>query len=659
MFANGSQEVNERRSEFSSSLCVPPKIKLAASEIAESLRGRKVAAKRGKLKSLTRDIEASVFFHNLTPFSELPKQQPAAHAPLTRTRENLATATVSLSQLPTIAEDNTITSIELGEPLKAPTPIVTADTVSPPSSTERRFDPQGGEGTLIGIIDVEGFDFAHPDFLDVSGHTRFVSIWDQGGDTRPSPNGFDYGSEMTQTHMNAAIDNAPSFGLPPQILEAQSQMVAGSHGTHVASIAAGNRGICRKAFIAGVLISLPDEDEDRRRSFYDSTRLAHAVDYLVDLAEDLRRAHGLSELPISINISLGTNGHAHDASSAVSRWIDSALAVPGRSVCVAAGNAGQEAAETPEDIGFIMGRIHTSGQIPAAGLSEDIEWIVVGTGIDDVSENELELWYSASDRFAVSIRPPGGDWIGPIEPGQFIENRQLDDGSFVSVYNELYYPANGANYIAVYLSPFLSNTETVGVPAGEWTVRLTGIEVREGHYHGWIERDNPRRFDPIGLVQPWFFPSFFSAASNVDNSSVSSLACGQRIVSVANLDQDEERINISSSQGPTRDGRPKPDVAAPGTDIAAAKGFTFDDSDRWIGMSGTSMASPYVAGVIGLMLAKQPRLTAAQIGGIIQRTSNPLPGMDYAWRDDAGYGVLNPGDCLAEAQSINDREDLT
>jgi subtilisin family serine protease len=71
------------------------------------------------------------------------------------------------------------------------------------------------------------------------------------------------------------------------------------------------------------------------------------------------------------------------------------------------------------------------------------------------------------------------------------------------------------------------------------------------------------------------------------------------------------------------------------------------------------MASPYVTGVIGLMLAKQPRLTAAQIGGIIQRTSNPLPGMDYAWRNDAGYGVLNPGGCLAEARSINDREDLT
>ena len=41
----------------------------------------------------------------------------------------------------------------------------------------------------------------------------------------------------------------------------------------------------------------------------------------------------------------------------------------------------------------------------------------------DVSENEMEIWFSAQDRFAVSIKPPGGDWIGPVEPREFIENR--------------------------------------------------------------------------------------------------------------------------------------------------------------------------------------------------------------------------------------------
>jgi hypothetical protein len=39
---------------------------------------------------------------------------------------------------------------------------------------------------LIGIIDVLGFDFAHPEFLD-GASTRFLEIWDQGGTNRPGP----------------------------------------------------------------------------------------------------------------------------------------------------------------------------------------------------------------------------------------------------------------------------------------------------------------------------------------------------------------------------------------------------------------------------------------------------------------------------------------
>jgi hypothetical protein len=185
-------------------------------------------------------------------------------------------------------------------------------------------------------------------------------------------------------------------------------------------------------------------------------------------------------------------------------------------------------------------------------------------------------------------------------------------------------------------------------------VRLHGSEIRDGRFHGWIERDDPRR---IGDTSIWRFPSFFAVESNIDNSSVSSLACGQRIVSVANLDEAEEEINITSSQGPTRDGRAKPEVAGPGTDIVAARGFGPAD-EEWIAMSGTSMASPYVAGVIGLMLAVERRLTAAQIGGIIKRTARPLPGHDFAWANDAGFGRIDVEACIEEAKQVADRTEI-
>ena len=75
-------------------------------------------------------------------------------------------------------------------------------------------------------------------------------------------------------------------------------------------------------------------------------------------------------------------------------------------------------------------------------------------------------------------------------------------------------------------------------------------------------------------------------------------------------------------------------------------------------MSGTSMASPYVTGVVGLMLASNDKLTAAQIGGIIQRTAQPLPGYDYAWKNNAGFGVIKPEYCISEAQEVGKMEEV-
>jgi subtilisin family serine protease len=117
-------------------------------------------------------------------------------------------------------------------------------------------------------------------------------------------------------------------------------------------------------------------------------------------------------------------------------------------------------------------------------------------------------------------------------------------------------------------------------------------------------------------------------------------------------------IAVTSSQGPTRDNRFKPDVAAPGTNIIAAKGFAGSD-DAWVSMSGTSMAAPYVTGVAGLMLAIEPKLTAAQIEGIIKGTADPLPGTGYAWSNKAGFGRINAGKCVSEAVEVTERRDLS
>lgn len=665
MYSNGNFMVNSIRSEFSGSVAVRESVKLKPEVCKNQAYKPKMlttvegAYKKGDIDKEKKpdDILTNVFIEFTAVGAS--KANSGVDYNIISQKGNLAIAEVPLTQVKELAGKNDVLSVESSQSLTHPRPMITQSSAAAPATTRLSKSiteaNNGGANVLIGIIDVGGFDFAHPDFLDPNDphKTRFVRIWDQDGTARPSPDGFGFGAEFKKEHLDAALANAASVKVPPQYIEKQSQMHEGSHGTHVASIAAGNLGICPKADIAGVLIALKeDEDHDRRKSFFDSSRIALSVDYLLQLAGELGKS------AVSINISLGTNGHSHDGSAAVNRWLDAQLARPGACVSVAAGNAGQEAPLDEHDMGYIMGRIHTSGKIESTGLTKDIEWVVVGNGLADISENELEIWYSPQDRFSISIKPPGMDWIGPVHPGEFIENQQLVDGSFFSIYNELFHPSNGSNYISIYLSPNLNELNVVGIAAGTWKIRLFGDEIRDGNYHGWIERDDPRPLGRSGNKELWNFPSFFTTNSNVDNSSVNTLACGLNIISVGNYDTVSELINKSSSQGPTRDNRFKPEVAAPGTDIIAAKGFSSND-DLWIGMTGTSMASPYVCGVAALMLGIEPSLSAPQIAGIMMRTSSPVTGSTYAWRGDAGFGIIAPNECLKETRTIFRRRDIT
>ena len=572
------------------------------------------------------------------------------------TRRNFVAATVPVSLLDALARDPAVAFVHPSDPLKLDQPQ-RRRAVAPVEKAVGNADTHGrGAGVLLGIVDVGGFDFAHPDFLDADGLTRFVAIWDQGRGKRPPPSGrgFDYGSELLKADLDAAIVAARERGVPPAtLLERQSQTRPGAHGTHVASIAGGNSGVCPRAQLAGVLLDVPlptDRIARRRTTFSDTSRIIHAVEYLIALAGERR-------LPLVVNISLGTNGGAHDGSGGVTRWLDACLAAPGRAICVAAGNAGQDKAEAEGDLGWIMGRIHAQGRVPAAGLEVELEWVVVGDGIEDRSENELELWYGAQDRFTVAVKPPGGtSWI-TVSPREFVENYRLPSGTTVSIYNELYHPTNGANYIAVYLSPNLEPDSFRGIDSGVWKVRIAGDEIRDGRFNAWIERDDPGELEPVAGRRVFRFPSFFSEQSHTDSHSISSLGCGHRVIAVSNLDAARQRINATSSQGPTRDGRCKPEIAAPGTNVVAANGFAHPD-EPWVAMSGTSMASPYVAGVVALMLAANPQLTSAQCAGILLRTAKPLPGGSYEWGNDAGFGRINAEAAVEEAARANERREI-
>ena len=103
--------------------------------------------------------------------------------------------------------------------------------------------------------------------------------------------------------------------------------------------------------------------------------------------------------------------------------------------------------------------------------------------------------------------------------------------------------------------------------------------------------------------------------------TIGSPGAAEKAITVAAMaDLGELGFNLAdfSSRGPTADQRTKPDVAAPGFNITAAKTNT---SNQYITYSGTSMATPFTAGTVALMLDANSSLTPTSIKNTIMNTS--------------------------------------
>ena len=192
MIANGDLNVNTVRAERCASIAIDAaflkKTPLLRTDAAAALRKGPPprTVKPRTLKRVPARVLANVFIETRNATSKA-RRFPGEKA----RRANLVTAQVSLSEIKKIAADPDVTFIELGEALASPTPAVSEVKVGPPAPSLRKFGTAAqrkkAADVLIGIIDVQGFDFSHPDFLDDNGKTRFVAIWDQGGTGRPSP----------------------------------------------------------------------------------------------------------------------------------------------------------------------------------------------------------------------------------------------------------------------------------------------------------------------------------------------------------------------------------------------------------------------------------------------------------------------------------------
>ncbi len=85
-----------------------------------------------------------------------------------------------------------------------------------------------------------------------------------------------------------------------------------------------------------------------------------------------------------------------------------------------------------------------------------------------------------------------------------------------------------------------------------------------------------------------------------------------------------DRMAASSSRGPNGDSSfLKPNIAAPGTSILSAYAATSEVTENYNAISGTSMASPHVAGAAALMRQMYPDFSAKQIKSMLMTSANP------------------------------------
>lgn len=127
---------------------------------------------------------------------------------------------------------------------------------------------------------------------------------------------------------------------------------------------------------------------------------------------------------------------------------------------------------------------------------------------------------------------------------------------------------------------------------------------------------------------------------------------GARNVITVGAVTDQDRVATFSARGPTVDGRPKPDVVTPGVNIIAprAQGTSMGQpvDQHYTMASGTSMATPLLAGIGALLLQAEPRLKPDELKSRLMTTATDLNTSPYAqgrgrvdaWR--ARHGEVQP-----------------
>jgi len=585
-----------------------------------------------------------------------------------RGEEGHAFGIVRFDVLPKIAAHPGVRKLSYGtegSPLLDRTiPYVRANWVRTYEEPLHDYDGYAGRDVVLAILDTGldiGHDFLqHPRASDGDEHrTRILRLWDPGlvardGETSPRSELLGgragYGVEYTDEQINNTLNGRAGVRV--------RHRDCSGHGTHVASIAAGNGGRARRyvgmaplAHIIGVkmlyLEHQPMKDDTIVMSY--EQRFVDALDYVFNVVR-----LDLGDRRVVINYSVGDSQGPHDGLSQQEEDLNRKLQEDPRRVFVAAaGNsagAGYKAKMTIPTSGTPEIRLpfHLYDDREPSDMTKYSHCFITQTAVYPM---QLEIWYAAPPAGPVggSLRIQGvASPIALPQLGDTIQATQFGQGQMYKIVHGQDLGEIGSvrvlrNYIRLQIFPFRN---LYHLRDGVYEFTLTGAPGQV--LYAWGATHSNIVFRPEFFTPP--VDSFESAGE------ISIPAGADSVIAVANYKlpdpTDQSGLGTRSSHGPLVAYNPaapprpaKPDIAAPGHRIVAARsrfatrpGSCVDlpRHDANQPMGGTSMASPHVAGLVALMLEKNRTLTLAQI----RASFRVLEGIDED-ADAFGIGIID------------------
>lgn len=500
---------------------------------------------------------------------------------------SIRTAILPIDSLDPLSDDPAVHRIKPSRYLRALMDVAPSKVNLPEFKSKTGLS---GKNVIVGIVD-SGIDPNHPAFQG-----RILRIWDQ---TLPGSGVSEgsYGIELTGGQLTTSRDTV-------------------GHGTHVAGIAAGVDATYGGVAPAAELVIVKSDLQD--------AHIADGIRYIFRVARELGR-------PAVANLSLGGHADAHDGSDSLSQIID-AESGPGRIVCCAAGNEGND-------------NIHGQAVV-LQNSTRTMRFSVPTTGINIAW---LNGWYPGNCTFEVSVRTPGG-FVTPFQPiltgDNPAQSYSLPDAQVI-IATPGPDPANGDHNFFVQIS----GAGKQALKGGIWQLRLRNPSTAEGRVDVWT-------LDGLSIPQV-----VFTGTSIKDSMKIGSPGASKRAITVASyttkveytdIDGNRREVGLDlddisdfSSEGPLRDETQKPDLAAPGAMIASA--LSADSrvtrgqmvNGKYVVKGGTSMATPFLVGIVALLLERDPSLEPEVLKERL-RENSLIPGQaagkfDPKW----GFGLIN------------------